>query len=123
MGVKAMFLAVIAALTISLAGCVVPGDPYYGYGYGRGGYGDTYYYYPNAEIYYYPGVDLYYWYEGGDWHYGRRAPERYVLRDRDRVTLHWNGEPHRDHDRVRREYPPRGDQDRGREQPRGDQRR
>lgn len=121
---KGLFLAVAAAAVMSFAAGCYYGPYYPGYGYGGGGYAeDTYYYYPDYEVYYYPRVGLYYWFEGGDWRYGQRLPERFVLRDRDRVTIRWPREPHRDHDRVRREYPANreANRDQGREQPRGDQ--
>jgi hypothetical protein len=109
---NALFLGVVAALMLLVSACVVAdrGDYYAG---GR----DTYYYYPDDEVYFYPRVGEYYWYEGGVWRHDRRVPTRFVLRDRVRVD--WNREPHLDHDRIRRDYPPRRDdrdRDRDRDQ-------
>jgi hypothetical protein len=107
---NALFLGVIAALMLLVSGCVVADRGDY-----RAGGRDTYYYYPDDEVYFYPRVGEYYWYEGGVWRHDRRAPARFVLRDR--VQLDWDREPHRDHDRVRRDYPPRrDDRDRDRNQ-------
>ena len=94
-------LSVIAAvLLVFLSGCAVEQRP----GYGRR---ETYYYYPNDEIYYYPNVRRYYWLDQGHWRNGPEPPSRYVLRSNDRVRLEMDHEPIRDHDRIKKEYPPK----------------
>jgi len=102
-----LLFGILAALMLFVGGCVVAEPQYAG---GRG----EYYYYPDYEVYFYPSVGLYYWYEGGNWHHDRRVQDRYVLRERDRVRLNWNREPHLDHDRIRRDYPGHRDDNRNR---------
>jgi hypothetical protein len=91
--------AIIAALFLFSSGCVVTERP-----------GDrrarTYYYYPDYEIYYYPHVERYYWRERGDWRYDSKPPPRFVLRERERVRIDSRDDPHNDHERVRKTYPP-----------------
>jgi hypothetical protein len=101
-----LFVAFMTMLLPLFAGCIVAERP-------GPGNRESYYYYPNDEVYYYPNVRQYYWNERGDWRHGPQPPPRFALRDRDRVRFDWNREPHNDHDRIRRDYPPgRGDKDR-----------
>lgn len=102
-------LGIAAGLMLLFSACYVPAPYYYGSS-------DTYYYYPEEEVYYYPRVREYYWFEGGEWRHAARAPERYALRDP--VRIESEGEPTRYHDRIRRDFPPRRELDRGREQQR-----
>jgi hypothetical protein len=100
---RAIGLAVVAAALLSFASaCVVADRPGYGSGYGR----QEYYYYPDQEVYFYPGSHRYYWQERGEWRYGAQAPSRFVLRERDRVRIDLDREPHTDHARIRQMYPP-----------------
>ncbi len=93
-------LAAIAAVLLSfLSGCVVAEGPRRGI--------ETYYYYPNDEVYYYPNARRYYWLDRGEWRNGPQPPSRFVLRDRDRVRLDMDHEPIRDHDKIKREHPPK----------------
>jgi hypothetical protein len=108
---ETVFIAIVAALALFVSACIVAETSRRG--------GESYYYYPDNEIYFYPQVGWYYWFEGGDWRHGAQPPARFVLRDRDRVRFDWEREPHRDHDRIRRDYPPgRRDQDRDRDRDR-----
>jgi hypothetical protein len=93
------FAVVLAALLPFSSGCVVAERP----GYGRV---ETYYYYPDYEVYYYPRVQRYYWFERGEWRNGPQAPARFVLRDRERVKIDLDREPHTDHARIKKTYPP-----------------
>ena len=97
---RAIGLAVIAAALLSFASaCIVADRP--------GNYGrQEYYYYPDQEVYFYPGSNRYYWQERGEWRNGPRAPERFVLRERERVRIDLDHEPHLDHARIRQSYPP-----------------
>ncbi|HEX9442805.1 MAG TPA: hypothetical protein VGA73_01730 [Candidatus Binatia bacterium] len=100
MNVRAVGFAVVAAALLSLtSACVVSDRP----GYGRT---EAYYYYPDQEVYYYPRVQRYYWSERGEWRNGREPPSRFVLRDRERVRIDMDHEPHTDHARIRQSYPP-----------------
>ncbi|GEM_PF-1297721 len=93
-------LAVIAVALLAFASsCAVEAD-YPGYA----GY-DAYYYYPDYEVYYYPRSHQYWWRDGNDWRHGDRAPSRFVLRDRDRVRIDMDHQPHTDHARVRDMHP------------------
>ena len=111
---------VLALITIALlsfsSGCVVAERP----GYGRL---EPYYYYPNYEVYYYPRVQRYYWYERGAWINAPQPPPRFVLRDRDRVRIDLDHEPVRDHERIKKNYPPgRSDRDQRRDSGREERR-
>jgi hypothetical protein len=100
MKVRGIGLAVIVAALLSFsAGCVVEERP----GYRRL---ETYYYYPDYEVYYYPRVQKYYWLERGDWRNGPQPPSRFVLRERERVRIDLDREPHTDHARIKKSYPP-----------------
>ena len=101
---REMVSAILAALLLFISGCVVAERP-------GGRYSERYYYYPDHEIYFYPRVAEYYWFERGDWRHGPKPPPRFVLRDRDRVRIDSDHEPHNDHERNRKSYPP-GRQDR-----------
>lgn len=91
--------AIVAALLLFASGCVVAERP------GRGRV-ETYYYYPDYEVYYYPRVGRYYWLERGEWRREPQPPPRFVLRERERVRIDMDHEPHTDHDRIKRSYPP-----------------
>ena len=67
---------------------------------------ETYYYYPDYEVYFYPHAGRYYWRDRDDWRNGPQPPPRFALRDRDRVRIDLDHEPHKDHDRIKKSYPP-----------------
>ena len=99
---SAIGLAVIAAALLSfLSGCIVAERPV---AYGRPQ--ETYYYYPDYEVYFYPRVQRYYWFERGEWRNGPQPPSRFVLRERERVRIDLDHEPHIDHERIKKSYPP-----------------
>ena len=91
--------AMAAALLLSVSGCMVEERR------GRGRV-ESYYYYPDWEVYFYPRVGRYYWRDRDEWRYGNQPPPRYVLRDRERVRIDLDHEPHTDHDRIKRDHPP-----------------
>ena len=100
---RAIGLAVIAAALLSFSsGCIVAERPV---SYGR--QQEAYYYYPDYEVYYYPRVQRYYWIERGEWRNGPQPPPRFVLRERERVRIDLDHEPHTDHARIKKSYPPR----------------
>lgn len=120
MKTRALGLAAVAAALLSLASaCVVADRPGYRSGYGR----QEYYYYPDQEVYFYPGSNRYYWQERGEWRYGAQAPSRFVLRERDRVRIDLDHEPHTDHARIKQSYPPKQEQREDRREDRRDDRR
>jgi hypothetical protein len=90
---------IAAAILLSASGCVVAERR------GRGRI-ETYYYYPDYEVYFYPHVGRYYWRESDEWRHGSQPPPRFVLRDRERVRIDLDHEPHTDHDRVKKSHPP-----------------
>ena len=93
-------LAVIAALLLLFcSGCVVAERPGYG---GR----QTYYYYPDQEVYYYPRDQRYYWRDRDEWRNGPQPPPRFALSDRQRVRIDSDHDPHTEHDRIKKQYPP-----------------
>jgi hypothetical protein len=97
---KGIGLAVIAAAFLAFAsGCLVAETP------GRGRV-ESYYYYPDQEVYYYPRVQRYYWFERGEWRNSPQPPPRFVLRERERVRIDLDREPHTDHERIKKTYPP-----------------
>ena len=67
---------------------------------------ERYEYYPDIEVYYYPNVRRYYWLERGEWRFGAQPPPRFVLRERERVTLDLDYEPHTQHAKIKSNYPP-----------------
>ena len=108
--------AFMAAVLLFTSACVVADSP----GHRRV---ETYYYYPNYEVYFYPHVGDYYWRERDEWRHGPQPPPRFALRDRDRVRIDLDHEPHRDHDRIKKSYPPdRFDRDDRREDRKDDRR-
>ena len=101
---KGRGMALVVALAMLLpfsSGCIVEDSS-------RPGYArqETYYYYPDHEVYYYPNVRRYYWFERGEWRYGAQAPPRFVLREQERVRIDLDREPHTDHARIKKSYPP-----------------
>jgi hypothetical protein len=97
---RAVGLAIIAAAFLSFASaCLIAERP----GYGRT---ESYYYYPDHEVYYYPRVQRYYWQERGEWRNGPQPPSRFVLRERERVKIDLDREPHTDHARIKQSHPP-----------------
>jgi hypothetical protein len=96
---RELLYALAAGFFLSASGCVVAE---------RGGRGrrETYYYYPDYEVYFYPHVGRYYWRERDEWRHGDRPPPRFVLRDRERVRIDMDHEPHTDHDRIKKSHPP-----------------
>ena len=90
--------AIVAAFLLSASGCLVTERR----GRGRA---ETYYYYPDYEVYFYPN-GRYYWRDRDEWRNGPQPPPRFVLRDRERVRIDLDHEPHRDHDRIKKSYPP-----------------
>jgi hypothetical protein len=93
-------LAVIAAVLLSFtSGCLVAETP----GSRRM---ETYYYYPDYEVYFYPRVQRYYWFERGEWRNAPQPPPRFVLRERERVRIDLDHDPHTDHERIKKTYPP-----------------
>jgi hypothetical protein len=96
----ALVVALATLLPLS-SGCIVEERP-------RPAYArqETYYYYPDDEVYYYPSARRYYWLERGEWRYGAQPPPRFVLRERERVKLDLDYEPHTQHARIKSNYPP-----------------
>ena len=109
-------MAIVATLLLLFSGCIVAEGP------GRRQM-ETYYYYPDHEVYYYPRVSNYYWFERGEWRHGPQPPPRVVLRDRERVRIDSDHDPHTDHERIKKDHQPgRYDSDERRED-RGGERR
>lgn len=113
---KVASIAIVAALLLVFSGCIVAEGP----GHRRV---ETYYYYPDHEVYYYPRVSSYYWIERGEWRHGPQPPPRFVLRERERVRIDLDHEPHNDHERIKKSHPPgRYDREEPREERREDRR-
>ena len=96
----ALVVALAAVLPVS-SGCIVEERPRPVYGRQQ-----SYHYYPDYEVYYYPSFRRYYWIERGEWRFGAEPPPRFVLRERERVTLDLDYEPHTQHGRIKNNYPP-----------------
>jgi hypothetical protein len=111
-GRQIVFVAIAAVVLSLAAGCVVADRSD-----GRYGRHETYYYYPDDEVYFYPATRLFYWLDFGEWRHDRQAPRRYRLDERRRVKLDLDYEPHTQHPRIRKNYPPHRD-DRDRDQDR-----
>jgi hypothetical protein len=90
--------AIVATILLFTSGCVVADRP--------GRHMETYFYYPDSEVYYYPRVSSYYWRERDEWRLGPKPPSWFDLRDRDRVRIDMDHDPHTDHDRIKKSYPP-----------------
>jgi hypothetical protein len=98
------------SFTLLLAGCYE--RPYHEYGYAAPS-GYVYDYYPDTEVYFATSRHLYYWHEGNDWRSGRAAPPRFELHSHVRLNLA-SPEPYRHHEDVRKQYPRRRPEQRGR---------
>lgn len=121
MEAKGTIGAILLALLLSFAtGCVVaerphrevvvvesrePGPPPWApaHGWRRK---HEYHYYPTIQVYYYPHVHRYYWLEGGDWRVSARLPAHYVVEQHKRVVIELDDEPHKQHHKIKRDYPP-----------------